>query len=128
MHADRLLILSGEYIHRLQDVEGLLATLVSDAEARSVKLELASQAALDCDQKFDLAREGLLEAQKKIKPPRNDEIEFPRPLQQQKELLQVNLSALTSSSVDQSVPWIKMIEQRSSETVISNRSPFLFVD
>lgn len=80
----------GECIYRLQDVESLLATLMCDAEARATKLELASQVALDCEQKFDLAKEGLLEIQKMIKVPRNDDDEYSRPLDEEKKLLQVN--------------------------------------
>lgn len=81
---------SGDCIYRLQDVESLLATLMSDAELRARKLELASQIALDCEQKFDLAKDGLLELQKAIRIPRMEENEDQRQLDKQKKSLQVS--------------------------------------
>lgn len=81
---------SGDCIYRLQDVESLLATLMSDAELRARKLELASQIALDCEQKFDLTKDGLLELQKAIQiPSRMEENEDQRQLDKQKKCLQV---------------------------------------
>jgi len=83
-------VCSGDCIYRLQDVESLLATLTSDAELRARKLELASQIALDCEQKFDLAKDGLLELQKAIQiPSRMEENEDQRQLDKQKKCLQV---------------------------------------